>query len=130
MNQNSQRYQQWFPVREPEVIEQPAPEPAPRPRYLVWVAGGKATIGKDGRDAYFNGQMLGMADDLTFVEDENEPSCFNIAVETPEEGIALIRRIANCMALGLIELEDDDIYHEWYDDEGNSSTDIADREVD
>ena len=101
-----------------------------RPRYLVWVVGSEATIGKDGRDAYFNGQMLGMAEELTFIEDENEPFSFNIAVETPEEGIALMRRIANCWALGIIELEDDGEYHEWYDAEGNSSTDIADKEGD
>ena len=101
-----------------------------RPHYLVWVAGGKATIGKDGRDAYFNGQMLSMAEDLTFVEDENEPSNFNIKVESPEEGLALMRRIANCYAVGLIELEDDGIYHEWYNDEGDSSSDILIREVD
>jgi len=101
-----------------------------RPRYLVWVAGGRATIGANIVDAYRNGLALSESPDLTFVEDENEPSCFNIKVESPEEGIALIQRIANCMALGLIELEDDGEYHEWYDDKGNSSTDIADKEGD
>ena len=101
-----------------------------RPRYLVWVAGGRATIGTDIVDAYRNGEMLGLAEELTFIEDENESSCFNIKVESPEKGIDLIRRIANCIGIGLIELEDDGEYHEWYDDQGNSSTDIADREGD
>ena len=105
-------------------------EQTTRPRYLVWVAGARATIGTDIVDAYRNGEMLGLAEELTFIEDENEPSCFNIKVESPEEGIDLIKRIANCIGIGLIELEDDGEYHEWYDAEGNSSTDIADREVD
>jgi hypothetical protein len=125
MNQQSNRYQEWFANREPVTVDQPAPEPTPRPRYVVWVAGSRATIGKDGRDAYLNGQMLGMADNLTFVEDENEPSDFLIAVESPEEGIALMRRIANCMAFGIIELEEDEKYHEWYNDNGEDASELV-----
>jgi len=127
MNTKSTRYEKWFADHNPITPEPVTIEPAPRPKYLVWVAGGEATIGKDGRDAYFNGTMLGMAD-LHFVEDTNEPSDFLIAIETPEEGIALMRRIANCMAFGLVELEEDGLYHEWYSEDAESASEIISKE--
>jgi len=96
-------------------------------KYLVWVAGDEATIGKDGRDAYFNGTPLAGAN-LNLVWDTDEPSSFNIAVETPEEGIALMRRIANCMAFGLVELEEDGMYHEWYSEDAESASEIISKE--
>ena len=126
MDKFSTRYMEWFGTGLNSASSQPVTtEPAPRPRYIVWVAGGRATYGTDSRDATLNGEMLGMAD-LDFVEDTNEPSSFNIAVETPEEGIALIRRISCYMGIGIIELEDDDQYYEWYSDDAKSGSEIAD----
>jgi hypothetical protein len=94
------------------------------PKYMVWVAGDEAAIGRDGRDAFFNGTPLAGAD-LHFVWDTDEPSSFNIAVETPAEGIALMRRIAHNFGFGIIELEEDGLYHEWYSEEGESASEIA-----
>ena len=95
-----------------------------RPRYMVWVAGDEATYGKDSREATLNGTPLAGAD-LHFVWDTQEPSSFNIAVETPEEGIALIRRISLYWGIGIIELEEDGLYHEWYSEEAESASEIA-----
>tara|TARA_Y100000310_G_scaffold343303_1_gene450281 strand:- start:1629 stop:1937 length:309 start_codon:yes stop_codon:yes gene_type:complete len=91
---------------------------------MVWVAGDEAAIGKDGRDAYFNGTPLAEAN-LNLVWDTDEPSSFNIAVETPEEGIALMRRISHCWGFGLVELEEDGLYHEWYSEDAESASEIA-----
>ena len=130
MDKFSTRYMEWFDTSLNSASSQPVTtEPAPRPKYMVWVAGGRATYGKDSRDATLNGEMLGMAD-LNFagkllVEETDEPSSFNIAVETPEEGIALIRRISCYIGIGIIELEDDNQYHEWYSDDAESASEIA-----
>ena len=96
-------------------------------KYMVWVAGDEATIGKDGRDAYFNGTPLAEAN-LNLVWDTDEPSIFNIAVETPEEGMALMRRISHCWGFGLVELEEDGLYHEWYSEDAESASEIISKE--
>ena len=126
MDKFSTRYMEWFGTSLNSASSQPVTtEPAPRPRYIVWVGGGRATI--DG----FN-KMLGEAN-LHFLSDDElsylsewVTSSFDIVVESPEEGVKLIRRIMCCVAIGMVELEEDGEYHEWYSDDGESASEIAD----
>ena len=114
----SQRYIQWFESApkawEYETVKEQEP---PRPRYILWVAGGRALV---------DGEMLALSEvgDYLIFNDDCVNS-FNLAVESPEMAIAIAKRITGCSMLGLVELEDDGEYHEWYDDEGREIEELA-----
>ena len=114
----SQRYIQWFESApkawEYETVKEQEP---PRPRYILWVAGGRALV---------DGEMLALSEvgDYLIFNDDCVNS-FNLAVESPEMAIAIAKRITGCSMLGLVELEDDGEYHEWYDDEGREIEELS-----
>ena len=126
MNPTSNRWEQWMEPRYREMLEQPSVEiiesTPPRPRYILWVNGGRALV---------DGEMLALTEveeyliytgkclrlQLHFQNDDCLNS-FNLAVESPEMAIAIAKRITQSSMLRLVELEDDGEYREWYDDEG------------
>jgi len=121
MELTSNRWKQWMEPRYREIFERPSveiiePEPL-RPRYILWVNGGRALV---------DGEWLALSDvEEYLVNNDDCLNSFNLAVESPEMAIAIAKRVTRCSMLGLVELEDDGEYREWYDDEGRDIEELA-----
>jgi hypothetical protein len=116
METTSNRWNKWMEPRFQEMAKLPReiPVPIPRPRYIFQIYGGWTML---------DGEPIGLAD-LNFMDGI---SSFNIAVESAEEVLKLGTRITGCFGFGLVELEEDGEYHEWYDDNGNSIEELVDQ---
>jgi len=124
MNTESNRWEQWMEPRYQEMLERPPvkiiePKP-PRPRYILWINGGRALV---------DGEMLALSDvERYLIFNDDCINSFNLDVASPEMAIAIAKRITGCSMLGLVELEDDGEYREWYDDEGRDIEELAEEE--
>jgi len=113
MERTSSRWQIWMePVKAAHdhmELGREKEQQEPRPGFILWIAGGKTL---------YDGEMIGMAD-LNFYHGNDAVNSFNIAVQSPSEALELITHITGSWMLGLVELEEDGEYHEWYDEEHN-----------
>jgi hypothetical protein len=92
-----------------------------RPRYILWISGGRALV---------DGEWLALSDiEECLIYNDDCLWSFNLAVESPQKAIAIAKRITGCRGLGLVELEDDGVYHEWYDADGNDLLDVVYEEL-
>ena len=120
MDRNSHRFQQWMQpqytevertrnehwyVYRGQVTQDPPPTPPRRPHYNLWIIGGRTL---------YDGEMIGLSN-LDLFEGT---SSFDVAVSSPVEAVKIGRRLTGCACFGLVELEGDGEYYEWYDDEG------------
>ena len=121
MNTESNRWELWMEPRYQELLERSPvqiiePKP-PRPRYILWVNGGRALV---------DGKMLALSDvEGHLIFNDDCLNSFNLAVESPEMAVAIAKRITGCSMLGLVELEDDGEYREWYDGEGRDIEELS-----
>jgi hypothetical protein len=133
MELTSNRWKQWMEPRYREIFERPSveiiePEPLnsgiipQRPRYILWVRGGRALV--DGEWLTHSDIEKHLVCDIDLMDDVY-PNSFNLAVESPEMAIAIAKRITGCSMLGLVELENDNEYREWYDDEGRDIEELS-----
>tara|TARA_R100001530_G_scaffold117372_3_gene84512 strand:- start:5160 stop:5519 length:360 start_codon:yes stop_codon:yes gene_type:complete len=109
------RYQE---IRDRPSVEKIEPKP-PRPRYVLWVSGGRALV---------DGEFLVLTEvEKYLIYNDECISTFNLDVASPEMAIAIAKRITGCSMLGLVELEDDGEYYEWYDDQGRDLEELSEK---
>lgn len=125
MEYTSNRWQQWMKPSENEMAQvlkeryaaQKAEVAEPRPQFILWIEGGRTL---------YDGEMIGLAD-LNFYYGEDATNSFSITVDSPLEAVTLIRHITHSLTLGLVELDEDGDYCEWYSEIGDDIETVADR---